>query len=225
MTNLSLSKKRVVARVYLVRHGETQANRDGIIQGQQDTQLNALGEEQARIVGEVLKEEEFGFAFSSDLMRARKTAEAIVAHHSNVELVLHKELRERGMGDMEGKEGRTKGAKLALAHDKTVEAAGEFSHRIVGWWNRVILGQVLSRQKGSDAVGVLVATHGGVITTLVRELVGSRKVRSGDGVIIFQCMNASISVIEVDEDGKGELVRFGDVAHLRETRASDADIL
>jgi probable phosphoglycerate mutase len=159
--------------------------------------------------------------------------------------MLHKELRERvscsknqkknslawcsqGMGDMEGKPGRTKGAKLALAHDETIETAAEFSHRVVGWWKRVILGQVLSRQKGSNAIGVLVATHGGVITTLTRELVGSRKVRCGDGVIIWQCMNASITVIEVDEDGQGELVRFGDVAHLQETEApiaSNADIL
>jgi len=72
MANPNTSEKRVVARVYLVRHGETQANRDGIIQGQQDTELNALGEEQARIVGEALKEEEIGCAFSSDLSRAKK---------------------------------------------------------------------------------------------------------------------------------------------------------
>ena len=63
---------RVVARVYLVRHGETQANGDGIIQGQQDTQLNALWEEQSRMVGEALKGEEFGCAFSSDLSQARR---------------------------------------------------------------------------------------------------------------------------------------------------------
>lgn len=74
MTHLNTPEKRVVARVYLVRHGETQANRDGIIQGHQDTQLNALGEEQARKVGEALKEEEIGCAFSSDLSRARKAS-------------------------------------------------------------------------------------------------------------------------------------------------------
>ena len=128
---------------------------------------------------------------------------------------------------MEGKAGRTKGAKLALAHDKTIETAAEFSHRVVEWWNRVILGQVVSK-KGSDAIGVVVGTHGGVITTLSRELIGSRKVRCGDGVIIWQCMNASITVIEVDEDGKGELVRFGDVIHLQQAPllvASNADIL
>ena len=132
------------------------------------------------------------------------------------------------MGDMEGKEGRTTGAKLALAHDKTIEASADFSHRVVGWWDRVILGQVLSRQKGLDVTGVLVGTHGGVITTLTRQLIGSRKVRCADGVIILRCMNASISVIEVYEDGRGELVRFSDVDHLQKMAvplASNADIL
>jgi bisphosphoglycerate-dependent phosphoglycerate mutase len=61
-----------LVRIYLVRHGETQANRDGIIQGQQDMALNAMGEEQARLVGEALKGVEFGRAFSSDLSRAVK---------------------------------------------------------------------------------------------------------------------------------------------------------
>ena len=79
MTNPNTSKRRVVLRVYLVRHGETQANRDGIIQGQQDTRLNALGEEQARLVGEALREEEIGCAFSSDLSRARMVSNTSVA--------------------------------------------------------------------------------------------------------------------------------------------------
>ena len=73
MTNPN-TRKKVVARVYLIRHGETQANRDGIIQGQQDTELNALGEEQARMVGEALKEKKIACAFSSDLSRARKAS-------------------------------------------------------------------------------------------------------------------------------------------------------
>ena len=117
---------------------------------------------------------------------------------------------------MEGKPGRPGDAKLE--HDKTIERATEFSHRVVGWWKQVILGQVVSGQKGLDDVGVLVVTHGGVITTLTRELVGSREIR---------CMNTSITVIEVYEDGKGELVRFGDVDHLQKMEvplASNADI-
>ena len=60
-----------IARIYLVRHGETQANRDGIIQGHQDTALNETGFEQARLLGEALREVKFqDVAFSSDLCRA-----------------------------------------------------------------------------------------------------------------------------------------------------------
>lgn len=63
---------KAVVRVYIVRHGETQENRDGIIQGQRDTALNEIGLEQARMVGEALKDAKLGIAFSSDLSRAVK---------------------------------------------------------------------------------------------------------------------------------------------------------
>ena len=60
-----------IARIYLVRHGETQANRDEIIQGHSDTTLNERGFEQARLLGEALKRIRFHeIAFSSDLCRA-----------------------------------------------------------------------------------------------------------------------------------------------------------
>lgn len=64
--------KGVVVRVYIVRHGETQENQDGIMQGHRDTFLNAIGLEQARMVGEALKDAKLGIAFSSDLRRAVK---------------------------------------------------------------------------------------------------------------------------------------------------------
>ena len=66
-----------IARIYLVRHGETQANRDEIIQGHQDTTLNEKGFEQARLVGEALKRIKFhDVAFSSDLGRAVSVSDA-----------------------------------------------------------------------------------------------------------------------------------------------------
>ena len=62
----------VVARVYIVRHGETDHNREGIMQGQLDTALNAAGVEQARLAADALEDVPFGVAYSSDLERARK---------------------------------------------------------------------------------------------------------------------------------------------------------
>ena len=69
----------VVARVYIVRHGETEHNRQGIIQGHLDTPLNATGIEQARLAADALADVPFGTAYSSDLQRARKVA---IAHIS-----------------------------------------------------------------------------------------------------------------------------------------------
>lgn len=60
----------LLARVYLVRHGETNENRDHIIQGQQDTLLNSLGLKQAELVGNALRSIPFDVAYSSDLSRA-----------------------------------------------------------------------------------------------------------------------------------------------------------
>jgi bisphosphoglycerate-dependent phosphoglycerate mutase len=56
--------------VYIVRHGETDHNRLGIIQGQLNTKLSDLGVEQAKTVGQYLKNVKFDYAFSSDLDRA-----------------------------------------------------------------------------------------------------------------------------------------------------------
>ena len=57
--------------VTIVRHGETNENRQRILQGQMDSQLNDLGQRQAQAVAIALKDEPFTHAYSSDLARAR----------------------------------------------------------------------------------------------------------------------------------------------------------
>ncbi|KAF8965288.1 phosphoglycerate mutase-like protein [Flammula alnicola] len=216
---------KTVARVYLVRHGETQANRDGVIQGQQDTALNELGEEQARLVGEALKGVKFGYAFSSDLSRAVKTAEAILAHHPEVKLVKQQELRERFMGDLEGTSGKWAKLVLATGADQSIETSAAFSQRAMAWWKERILGHVLdTRPDDGEEVNVLVTSHGGWITTLVRDLIGARKAQCGEGVMVSGCFNASVSVIEVKENKKGVVVAYGDIQHLSDALEFNADV-
>ena len=60
------------AIVHIVRHGETDENRQGIIQGQLNTVLNAAGLDQAQRVAGALRANPFDMAFSSDLSRAVK---------------------------------------------------------------------------------------------------------------------------------------------------------
>ena len=60
------------AKIYFVRHGETDENRWGIIQGHLDTDLNAIGLEQSEAVAKELQSVPFDAGFSSDLKRAMK---------------------------------------------------------------------------------------------------------------------------------------------------------
>ncbi|KAK3791427.1 hypothetical protein RRG08_046579 [Elysia crispata] len=85
--------------------GETMSNRYKIMQGQLDTQLSELGEEQARLVGMRLKDQCFRHVFSSDLTRAANTAKKILAENRSTAcgLTLDHRLRERGFGSLEGR--------------------------------------------------------------------------------------------------------------------------
>ncbi|XP_033096670.1 fructose-2,6-bisphosphatase TIGAR-like [Anneissia japonica] len=88
----------------LVRHGETQSNRDKIIQGQLDVPLSEEGECQAIHAGMYLRDVAFNKAFVSDLKRTMQTAEIIKAN-SLKQFNIHQDvrLRERSYGQMEGK--------------------------------------------------------------------------------------------------------------------------
>lgn len=95
-------------RLLIVRHGETDCNVQGIIQGQLDTDLNDVGRRQAEYVGSALQSEDINEVYSSPLRRAKETADAIVAVHPNHHLKrlsywVDDRLKERGFGSLEGR--------------------------------------------------------------------------------------------------------------------------
>jgi broad specificity phosphatase PhoE len=81
--------------VYIVRHGQTEENKQNIIQGHLDTILNSEGERQSDLVAKALKDIPFDVCHSSDLRRATSTAKRILVHHPSVELQTHVAVRER----------------------------------------------------------------------------------------------------------------------------------
>ena len=83
--------------IYLVRHGETDWNVKNIIQGQIDIPLNKKGENQALEIANELKDIHFDAIFSSDLSRAKRTAE-IIATERKLAVVATKTLREMYFG-------------------------------------------------------------------------------------------------------------------------------
>lgn len=80
-------------KIYLVRHGETDWNQAGRLQGQTDIDLDAQGFAQAAEAAERLKEVPFEIAFCSPLIRARHTAETIVGERK-ITLTTDERLRE-----------------------------------------------------------------------------------------------------------------------------------
>jgi probable phosphoglycerate mutase len=88
-------------RLVLIRHGETAWNRATRIQGHTDIPLSALGRAQATRLAEALADEPFAAIYSSDLTRARQTAEAL-ARTQGLEVQLDAGLRERAFGRFEG---------------------------------------------------------------------------------------------------------------------------
>jgi broad specificity phosphatase PhoE len=88
-----------VTTLLLARHGETDWNRDGRWQGHSNTRLNESGRRQAAELAEAL--DGVDVLYSSDLDRARETAE-IVAARLGLEVRFDRRLRERSFGAWEG---------------------------------------------------------------------------------------------------------------------------
>ncbi|OGY37315.1 MAG: hypothetical protein A3E36_02475 [Candidatus Andersenbacteria bacterium RIFCSPHIGHO2_12_FULL_45_11b] len=89
------------ATFYIVRHGQTQWNIEGRLQGHGDSPLTEQGVEDIQAVTGSLKHIEFDHVFSSDLLRAKRTAELLVIEKKLAINTTHL-LRERSFGKFEG---------------------------------------------------------------------------------------------------------------------------
>ena len=87
--------------IFLVRHGETDFNKELRYQGHMDVDLNQKGYLQAQKISKRLSTQKIDEVYSSDLKRAKNTAEVIVDPH-NLKLNTRKGLREIDVGDWEG---------------------------------------------------------------------------------------------------------------------------
>ncbi|XP_028304255.1 putative fructose-2,6-bisphosphatase TIGAR A [Gouania willdenowi] len=91
----------------LVRHGETQYNKEGLLQGQAvDSPLSETGRQQADAAGRYLRDVNFTNVFVSDMLRAKQTAETIMKHNSSclrLQMICDPLLKEKSFGVAEGK--------------------------------------------------------------------------------------------------------------------------
>lgn len=98
---VEMPQKPIKTILWLVRHGQTDWNLEGRYQGQADTPLNQTGIEEAERAARQLAERPIQEVYSSDLQRAKHTAEKIAqVHHTPV--LIDRRLREISLGEWEG---------------------------------------------------------------------------------------------------------------------------
>ncbi len=91
-------------KLYIIRHGETDLNAKGVLQGWLDMPLNRSGQELAAITGRAMKGIRFDVCISSPLIRAKETAEILLRESRNdVPFSTDDRIREMSFGDMEGR--------------------------------------------------------------------------------------------------------------------------
>lgn len=168
-------------RLWLVRHGETGSNAEGVFQGHLDVELNERGEAQAAAVGECLSSTRFDAVYASDLRRAARTAEIITA--GRCPIILDSDLREMHYGVLQGVRYRDAARVLEphglaeawaagdIHRGRKVVPEGESLRAFRSRSSRFVrrLDSAFSEHADSN---VLIVAHGGKLAVLLTVLLG-----------------------------------------------------
>ena len=163
-------------RLYIVRHGETDWNKARRVQGFSDIPLNEYGRHLARETAEGMKDIPFDLAYTSPLVRARETAEIILAGR-DIPLIESNGIKEMGFGEYEGMciSGKEK-ALESEAFKKFFIDTGNFvpakgGESIADIMERT--GQFLKELCENQALQgkqILLSTHGAAMTALLNHI-------------------------------------------------------
>jgi probable phosphoglycerate mutase len=195
----------------LVRHGETDMNRELRFQGQVNVGLNAIGHEQARRLAVRLASEPAHAVYASDLLRARQTAEPIAGGLA-LRPVADSGLREQAFGKVDGmrvddikrEHPQAWEAWLRFEQDFAMpegESTRAFHTRVMAALRRVV-----AAHPGET---VVVVTHGGVLDMIYR----TARSLGLDGPRQSEIPNAGLNRIRVCQD-RFEILRWADTQHL-----------
>ena len=177
------------SRILLVRHGQTAWNAVGKLQGHTDIELDDIGRAQARALVETLRANAIAAVWTSDLARARQTADIVAAALGLPPPSIDVELRERRFGVFEG---LTRDECAALHPeawrawlDRTATPQGAETRDVVLARMTRALNRVVTRTAGT----ALVVTHGSVMRTWLMEHLGAS---------VGPILNGSIHPVEHD---------------------------
>lgn len=206
---------------YLVRHGETEWNRTGRMQGHLGVPLNAEGRHQATLLAGRLRNVEFSAIYSSDLARAAETAR-IIADGRDLAITADSDLREFSGGEWEGltlEEIETRHPGLLA---ERIEAGGNMGWSAPGGESAIDALQRVRRfstranAKLDAGENILVVAHGGTLRALVVCLLDL----ADTDFWKFHVDNTALAIVS-DHDGSRVLESWNDTHHLANADSSD----
>ena len=154
--------------LYLMRHGQTDWNEQGLVQGASDIPMNDTGRGQARQAAEALKDIPFDLVLTSPLSRARETAELVTAGR-NIPIRVSENLKEMSFGIYEGKTSRMyPGIREIFLHPERYVPIGGESFEDLDKRCRAFLHQAAELEGQYSCL--LVCTHGAAIRGLLRAI-------------------------------------------------------
>lgn len=205
----------------VIRHGETAANRDCVIQGQSDVPLSPAGVRQAELLALRWKNRRFDAVYSSDLSRALRTAE-IVAPYAKV--VTTADLREMDLGAWVGHTTADIAARFPEEW-RDFRSCSVDCRATDGESRRELLTRIdrffRTAAKRHDGQHVLAVTHGGALRAFFLFLMGGSL---NAGALLPSTGNTGVSVVRYDsEKDAWRLICWNDTSHL-ETLLSGEDV-
>jgi probable phosphoglycerate mutase len=189
--------------VGLIRHGTTEWNIAGRMQGHMDTDLAEIGIKQAELLGHRLKLEEWDGIIASDLIRARQTAQTISDLTGTPLLGIDPRLRERHFGQLEG---TTREERIVLfgenwsEQDLGLESDAALLQR---WFS--FLEELALAHRGKR---ILLVSHGGYIAPVLEHMMGEP--------VLSHLSNTSLTIMELAEDSVWNCHLLNCTAHLNE---------
>ncbi|MCO6489312.1 MAG: histidine phosphatase family protein [Phaeodactylibacter sp.] len=197
--------------IYIIRHGETDYNRQGIVQGQGvDTSLNALGRRQARAFYDRYKDAGFEAVLTSRLRRTHETVQAFIGQGLPWEQFA--DINEIGWGDHEGRKSTP--AMMQQYREITDEwKKGNFHASLEGAESAAGLAERISRfvehLRGRPESTLLVCSHGRAMRCLMC-LLQQQPLQNMDN---FEHANTGLYQVQY----QGDIFRFvleNDLSHL-----------
>ncbi|MFB6217192.1 MAG: histidine phosphatase family protein [Candidatus Aenigmatarchaeota archaeon] len=197
-----------MVRIVVCRHGQTDENREGVLQGRMDTSLNDRGMNEAEKLSRRIEGEELDHIYTSKLKRAQQTAEK-VAERQNKDPEPLDRIQEIDLGELQGKD-------VEKWHEKILEKEEALHHwkpekgesmQEVEQRTREALEKFAETHENEQ---ILVVAHGAAIRAIIMGILDTKR----DKYLNISQGNTCINILEFHEEIGWVIERLNDTSHL-----------